>query len=58
MDAHVMFLVFNLSRETVEFELPALRDYRQIEGIGLLSRELMGASLRIPAHVVVFARLS
>jgi alpha-glucosidase len=56
MDADCMFLAFNLSGETVEFELPALRDYRQIEGIGLLSGELMGASLRIPAHGVVFAR--
>src|SRR5512138_898672 len=56
MDADRMFLAFNLSGETVQLELPALGDYRQTESIGLLSGELMGTSLRIPAHGVVFAR--
>ena len=56
LDAERMFVAFNLSPGAVQIDIPALHDYRQLDSVGVLSGELMGASLRIPAHGVVFAQ--
>jgi alpha-glucosidase len=50
-----MFLAFNLSDDSVQIEAPFLRNFTQIDSIGLTTGELVSGRIRIPPHGVVFA---
>ncbi|MFL6548762.1 MAG: alpha-glucosidase [Povalibacter sp.] len=51
-----IFLAFNLSPHALQLDVPLLREFKQIESVGLLSGELAGSALQLPAHGAVFAQ--